>query len=142
MPLLEKEGRFVAKVTAAELGQVDNENQTPYVQMNFDTDEGSITGRVWLSEAAFERSLKVLKDCFGFDGNFENLDPIVDQECSITTEFEEYEKDGETKKSLRVKWINPKGGPKMEEGARKSLAQRLSIQAGFEASSQEVGEPF
>lgn len=142
MPLLEKEGRFVAKVTAADLGQANNESQTPYVQLNFDTDEGSIAGRIWLSEKAFERSFKVLKECFGFDGNFENLNPIIDQECSITTEFEEYEQDGETKQSLRVKWINPKGGPKMEEGARKSLAQRLSIQAGFDAGGQESGEPF
>ena len=128
MPLLEKEGRFVAKVTAAELGEA--KTGTPFVQLNFETDEGSLSGRVYFSEKAFERSLGVLKEAFAFDGNFENLDQIKGQECSITTELESYESNGETKESLRVKWINPKGGPQMEAGARQSLAQRLSAAAG------------
>ena len=142
MPLLEEEGRFIAKVTAAELGIA--ETGTEYIQLNFHTDEGSISGRIWLSEKAFERSLGVLKECFAFDGNFEQLDPIVGQECSITTEFEEYEKEGEIKKSLKVKWINPKGGPKMEPGARKSLAARLSARAGFKSSAdaKDGNDPF
>lgn len=134
MPLLEDEGRFIARVTAAELGEA--QTGTPFVQLNFETDEGSTSGRVYLSEKAFERSLGVLKECFGFDGDFENLGQLKDQECSVTTEFEEYESNGETKQTLRVKWINPKGGPKMEQGARKTLAARLSAQAGFKGSSK------
>jgi hypothetical protein len=145
MPLLEEEGRFPAKVTAAELGEA--QTGTPFVQLNFETDEGSTSVRVWLSDKAFDRSLEVLKECFAFDGNFENLNPIVGQECSITTEFEEYENDaGETKKSLRVKWINPKGGPKLDPSKRQSLAARLSAKAGVKPSAPvEVDngdEPF
>lgn len=146
MPLLEEEGRFVARVTAAELGEAST--GTPFVQLNFETDEGSTSGRVYLSDKAFDRSLGVLKECFGFDGNFEDLSPMVGQECSITTEFEEYEtSEGETRQSLRVKWINPKGGPKMEAGARQSLAARLSAKAGVKPSApaedmMENGEPF
>ena len=144
MPLLQEEGRFVAKVTAAELGEAST--GTPFVQLNFETGEGSTSGRVYLSEKAFERSLGVLKECFDFDGDFENLAQCVDQECSITTELESYESDDGTKETLRVKWINPKGGPKMEQGARKSLASRLSAQAGFKGTSKPADksddEPF
>jgi len=143
MPLLEEEGRFIAKVTAAELGEA--QTGTPFLQLNFDTEEGSTSGRVWLSDKAFERSIGVLKECFAFDGDFENLKPIVGQECSITTEFEEYENDaGETKQTLRVKWINPKGGPKMDPNARKSLAERLSMKAGVKPSAKQGDseEPF
>lgn len=134
MPLLEEEGRFPAKVTAAELGEAST--GTPFVQLNFETDEGSTSGRVYLSDKAFDRSLGVLQECFGFDGNFENLKPIVGQECSITTELEEYENsEGETKQSLRVKWINPKGGPKLDPSKRQSLAARLSAKAGVKPSA-------
>jgi len=146
MPLLEEEGRFPAKVTAAELGEAST--GTPFIQLNFETDEGSTSGRVYLSDKAFDRSLGVLEECFGFDGNFEDLKPIVGQECSITTELEEYEnKDGETKESLRVKWINPKGGPKLDASKRQSLAARLSAKAGVKPSAaahenDDGEEPF
>ena len=138
MSLLEEEGRFIAKVTAADLGEA-KKTGTPFMQLGFETEEGHVSGRLYLSEKAFDRSLKVLQECFGFDGDFENLDPIVGQECSITTEFESWVNDeGETKQSLRVRWINPKGGPQMEAGARQSLAARLSARAGGTAPAPEV----
>jgi len=146
MPLLEEEGRFTAKVTAAELGEA--KTGTPFVQLNFETDEGSTSGRVWLSDKAFDRSIGVLEECFGFDRDFENLTPLVGQECSITTEYEEYENDsGETKQTLRVKWINPKGGPKLDASKRQSLAARLSAKAGVKPSApadkkESEAEPF
>lgn len=147
MPLLEEEGRFVAKVTNAELGEAST--GTPFVQLNFDTDEGSTSGRLYLSDKAFDWSLEVLKEAFGFDGDFEDLAQLTNKECSITTEFEEYQSNGEWKKTLRVKWINTKGGPKMEAGARQSLAARLSAKAGVKpkakAQAQDAmddGEPF
>lgn len=133
MPLLESEGRFTAKVTAAELGEAST--GTPFIQLNFETDEGSIAGRVYLSEKAFDRSLGVLQECFEFDGDFENLDQVIGKECSITTEIEEYESNGETKQNLRVKWINPKGGPKLDPNKRQSLAARLSAKAGVKAKA-------
>jgi len=140
MSLLQEEGRYLARVTAAELGEAST--GTPFVQLNFDTEEGSIPGRVYLSDKAFDRSLGVLKECFSFDGNFEDLEPIVGQECSITTELEEYQNDaGEAKKILSVKWINPKGGPKLEADARQSLAARLSAKAGVTPKS-ETDLPF
>lgn len=137
MPLLEEEGRYNAKVTAAELNEV-GENNTPCVQLTFETDEGSISGSVWLSDKAFDRSLGVLKECFEFDGNFEDLKPLVGQECSITTELEEYKDE----KRLKVKWLNPKGGPKLEAGARKSLAERLNAKTGFAATTNADKDPF
>lgn len=141
MPLLEEEGRFIATVKSADLGEA--QTGTPYLQLNFETEEGSIAGRVWLSDKAFDRSLEVLKESFGFNGDFENLNQLKEQKCSITTEFEEYENsDGETKQSLRVKWINPKGGPKMEAEARKSLAARLSAKAGANKTNGSDEPPF
>jgi len=139
MPLLKDEGRYIARVTAAELGEALT--GTPFVQLNFETNEGSIAGHVYLSEKAFDRSLGVLKECFGFDGNFEDLKPIEGQECSITCEMEEYEDSaGKTKENLRVKWINPKGGPSMDPSKRQSLAARLSAKAGVtpSASSEDT----
>lgn len=141
MPLLEEEGRYIATVTGAELGEA--KTGTPFMQLNFETEEGSIAGRLYFSDKAFDRSLNVLKDAFGFDGNFANLDPLKGQECSITTEFEEFETDnGEVRQNLRVKWINPKGGSKLPEGERKSLADRLSALAGKTpaAASEESGD--
>lgn len=143
MPLLEEDGRFVAKVTGVELGEA--KTGTPFMQLNFETEEGSIAGRLYFSEKAFDRSLNTLKEAFGFDGDFNNLDPLKGQECSITTEFEKFEMDnGEEKDVLRVKWINPKGGSKMDPSERKSLAARLNAMAGKAPASDapEGDDPF
>lgn len=139
MSLLQLEGRFNAKVIDAELGELQNENKTPYLLLKFDTSEGSVFGRVWLSEKAFDRSLETLKECFNFAGNFDALDLLVGLECSITTEYEEYQTDEGLQQTLRVKWINPKGSKaQMDEGARESLARKLSAKAGYKTSSLAV----
>ena len=135
MQLLEREGRFNAKVIDAELGELNNENQTPYLLLHFETLEGFIFGRVWLSSKAFDRSLETLKECFEFAGNFEDLSLLIGRECNITTEYEEYQSQDGLQQTLRVKWINPMGKPKMDEGARESLARKLSAKAGYKTPS-------
>lgn len=140
MPLLNEEGRFVAKVTAAELGE--SSKGTPFLQLNFETREGSIARRLYLSEAAFDYSFKNLQEVFGFDGDFENLKQLVGKDCSITTENELGD---DNKERLVVKWINGIGGPKMDASARQSLAARLSARAGVKPKAKPAatdGEPF
>ena len=142
MPLLNEQGRFIATVTGAELGEA--KTGTPYLQINFETDEGSIAGNVWLSDKAWDRSIEVLHECFAFDDDFTNLDQLKGKECSITTENESWKDDsGNTKETLRVKWINPKGGSNsLDPSARQSLAARLSAKAGKAVVATDGDEPF
>ena len=101
MPRLETPGRHAAKATAAEFGQ--SEKGTPFIQISFETVEGSITGWLYLSEKALPGSLRTLRQAFGFDGNFETAaDQIVGKDCSIVCEVENFE--GADR--LKVKWIN------------------------------------
>ena len=143
MPLLTEEGRFPAKVTAAELGE--SSKGTPFVQLNFETDEGSIARRLYLSEAAWDYSFRNLQEVFEFDGDFENLKQLVGKTCSITTENELGDDD---KERLVVKWINGTGGPKLDPSKRQSLAARLSARAGVKpkakpaATEETEEEPF
>ena len=101
MPLLDKPGRHAAKTTASELGQ--SEQGSPFIQISFETADGSITGWLYLTEKALERSVDTLRKVFDFDGNFETVcDQINGKECSIVCENEEYQ----GKERLKVKWIN------------------------------------
>lgn len=140
MQKLESEGRFDAKVTAADLGETDNGK--PFVNFTFETSEGIIWGNLYLSEAAIDRSLKTLAEVFAFNGDFADMDQFVGKDCSIVTEAEEY--NGETR--IKVKWINAKGGPKLDPASRASLAERLnakySRKSGSAAAAKDDGEPF
>jgi hypothetical protein len=74
--------------------------------------------------------MKMLEECFSFDSDFENLEQLLGQTCSIVTELEDYVgSNGKSKNVLRVKWINLKAGPKMTEKERQSLAAQLSAKA-------------
>lgn len=88
----------------------------------------------WLSDGAFENTLKRLQDAFRFSGNFAEIAEMPSlfggQQCKITTEFETYE--GKTR--LKVKWLNSlEGGggaaPVMEPAKAKTLAQKLTARA-------------
>jgi hypothetical protein len=136
MSKLEKEGRFHATVISAELGQ--SANEVPLIRLGFTTDEGEMQTNLYLSVAAWDRSMKMLEKCFEFDGDFENLEQMIGQTCSLVTEYEDYVgSDGETKNVLRVKWINPKGAPKLDPNTRQSLAAQLSARANRESSTKK-----
>lgn len=127
MPLIKNPGRYTATVKSAELGQ-SAENGTPYLSLLCKTAEGEeLTAYLYLSDAAFERTTKTLREVFGFDNNFESVvAQVTGKECSIVVEAEEYE--GKTR--MRVKWINAVGGSsgKPLENAGSLLAQ-LSAKA-------------
>lgn len=137
MPLVEKEGTFLSKVKAAAIGE--SSNGKPFLQMTFECAEGSIAKRFYLSDAAWDFSMKTLKEVFGFDGDFMNLSQFEGKECSIVTENEA---DNNGEQRLQVKWVNSPGGPKMDEGDRKSLAERLNAKAKSEktAKKEESGD--
>lgn len=88
----------------------------------------------WLTDAAFESTLKRLQDAFQFSGNFGEVAEMpalfAGQQCRITTEFETYE----NKTRLKVKWLNSLAGgggaaPVMEPAKAKSLASKLTARA-------------
>jgi hypothetical protein len=127
MALLTDEGRYPAKITAAELGESANTG-TGYLQLSFETEngEGHIAKRLYVSDKAFPYTLKTLQDVFAFDGDFTNLDQLVGKSCSITTAMES---DDSGNDRLQVRWINRAGGPKLEPEKAGSLAARLNAMA-------------
>jgi hypothetical protein len=122
---LQNAGRYPATVTKAELGESPTTG-TEFLQLTFETDEGFISRRLYMSEKAFPYSLKNLTEVFAFDGDFTNLDQLIGKHCSITVDNEI---DDSGKDRLAVKWINTSGGPKLDDGKKKSIADRLSAMA-------------
>lgn len=102
MSKIETIGRHEVLVKTASFGE--SKTGTPFIEFNFENDKGeSILGWLYLSPAAFDNSVKTLRDAFGFDNNFETLPAqVTNKRCAITTEEEEYE----GKPRLKVKWIN------------------------------------
>ena len=127
MPLIKNPGRYTATVETAELGQSEAKG-TPYLSLLCKTAEGEeLTAYLYLSDAAFERTTKTLREVFGFDNNFETVvAQVTGKECSIVVEAEEFE--GKTR--MKVKWVNTVGGSagKPLENAGTLLAQ-LSAKA-------------
>ena len=105
MPLIKTADRHAVRVKSAIIGA--NDKGTPFVEFEFiNPASETLNGWLYLSDAAFERSVRVLRDVFGFDNDFTTLPAqVTDKECSITTEFETFE----GKERLKVKWINSVG---------------------------------
>lgn len=127
MSLIKTPGRYTATVETAELGQSEAKG-TPFLSLLCKTEQGDeLTAYLYLSDAAFERTTRTLREVFGFDNNFETVvQQVTGKECSIVVEAEDYE--GKTR--MRVKWINTVGGAsgKPLENASSLLAQ-LSAKA-------------
>lgn len=100
------------------------------IALDFVTEEGlEISTVLWLSPAAYERTLKVLTEVFKFDGNFNALakgEGFPNYECKIVVEMEDYQaKDGTTKQGAKVKWINSRG-PTRKPADVRGVMSRLS----------------
>lgn len=106
------------------------------VVLHFKTEDGGeIHTTLWLSPNAYDRSLQVLKEVFGFNGDWNSLAKTLtlpNLECRIVVEMEDYEaKDGSTKQTPRVKWINPRGAAQKEAaGGVEGVLQRLAKLSG------------
>lgn len=136
---LTAEGRFTAVVIKSESNGLfeAGEKKTPGVRLALAVVGGPEEGNYidwngWLSDSAFDNTVKTLNETFGFSGNFGEIAEMPDifagQQCSITTENEEYQ----GKVRLKVKWLNPVGGgpaPTLKPDEAKGLAARLSSRA-------------
>ena len=121
MPSLKQPGRY--KATVIEAGTGTAQTGTPYVFLLLRTDEGETCDAfLYLSDKAFERTIKTLHQSLGFDGQFETVGKqLPGRRCSITAE-DEIDDNGQTR--VRVRWINPEREP-----ADASFLARLSERA-------------
>jgi hypothetical protein len=114
---LKTEGTFEAVAFKPASGWLNKskEKGTPYIQVglrvvNDVADEGKIAfWNGYLTDAAIERTVDILVECFNFDGDINKLihgeTTFADLPCQFTTEIEEYKGKGQ----LKVKWLNPHG---------------------------------
>lgn len=123
MPQIDTADRHEVTVKTAEFGE--SKTGTPFLQLGFEKDDGeTITGWVYLSEAALEYAVKTLRSAFKFNGDFETaVSQVQGKRCSIVTDFEPYTDDkGNTTDRLKVKWINSlRMAPKPIEGGASFL---------------------
>lgn len=141
MKYINSEGSFDCIVTEPSAGWIgeSEEKETPFVRIPVVvTDDGQEKGagavwQGWLSQGAFDNTIKRLVEVFGFNGDLASLatgkQTFKDKPCSITTEFEEYN----GKKRCKVKWLNALGGgaqsKPMEQRKLDALLARLTPQA-------------
>ena len=145
-----KPGKYNCKVIAPTNGWFGEagESATPFIRIPLEvTDEGPCLGEelefaAWISDKSMERSIKNLKEVFGFNGDLLALSrclttgPFVGKTCSVTCEEEEWK----GKMTVKVKWLNRAGGGGMEPDKATALAARLNDAAkGFAA---DFGLPF
>lgn len=103
-----------------------------------------ITGWLYLSDAAFDRALKVLRECFGFNDDFATVSTqLVGKECSITVQEEAEEKNGipTGKTRNRVQWINPLRAAREITPVADSMLNRLTERAKRIARPADLPPP-
>lgn len=105
-------GKFVCEVTEPTSGWITvvGTKETPAIRIPLIVKEGECEGQtinatLWLSDKAFDNTIKRLAEVFGWDGNLDALhngEGFAGMPCRIETEIEEHE----GKSELRVKWLN------------------------------------
>lgn len=115
------------------------EKKTPFIRIPVRVIEGVDKGKIavyraWLSDSAFDNTIRRLKEVFGFDGDlnalFAGKTTFVDMPCNIQTEMETYQ----GKSMCKVAWLNAPGGggggaTPMEASKLSSLLSRLGPKA-------------
>jgi len=137
-------GKHHATVTAAALSE--SSKGTPCVQIEFDANGETATAWLYLSDAAFERAVKTLRDAFYFDDDFETLaDQLVGKECQIVVE-EEADDKGVLRP--RIKWINslrsaprPLSNAEVLTAKLSAKASRIVREVGA-AAPKKSGNPY
>lgn len=132
MQYLKQAGKFAARLilpASPDLHFVQSAKGTDGFKLDLQTDEGEISTTLWLSPAAYDRTLKRLQEAFGFSGNWKAFaagrDKFQTLECSIETEMENYEaNDGSIKQTCKVKWLNPaKSSAKLVDNLNATLSR-------------------
>lgn len=147
-------GKFTGKaVKDASNGLFETPSGTPGIRLVLEvTETGEYEGQLvtwtgWLSDKAFDFTVKALNEAFSFSGNFAEIaempDLFAEQPCSFETEMEPSENDA-SKVYCKVKWLNPVGGrggnaPVLEKHAAVDLAKRMSGRAQALLKSATTG---
>lgn len=108
------------------------EKQTPYIRIPLKILDGPCEGdetvyQGWITDSAVERTVKNLKEVFGWDGDLTklarqvNTGPFVGKLCSIVCEEDDYK----GKKRIVIAWLN---GPHAESMMEADRAMRLAEQ--------------
>jgi len=132
-------GSFECVVDPPDAGWIaeSKEKQTPYVRIPIRVTEGPCKGHIavvnlWLSNGAFDNTIKRMAEVFQFDGDLAALhlgkQTLAGKPCNIETEMETYE----GKDRLKVKWLNPPGGggaQPMDEAKVASILLSLNAKA-------------
>jgi len=115
------------------------DKKTPFIRIPVRVTEGVDKGKIavyraWLSDSAFDNTIRRLKEVFGFDGDlnalFAGKTTFVGLPCNIQTEMETYQ----GKAMCKVAWLNAPGGggggaTPMESSKLSSLLSRLGPKA-------------
>ena len=130
-------GRHLCTVAAPANGwfATAGKNETPFIRIPLTISEGALKGTThvysaWISDNAYERTMKTLCEVFAWDGDLESLaqqidsGPFVGKPCSIVCEEEP---DHNNNLVVRIKWLNgaESGGKGMAVNAALQLARRL-----------------
>ena len=130
MPLIKESGRYTATAKTVDLGQ-SAEKGTPYVSILFENEQGEdLTAFLYLSDAALERTVRTLREVFGFNDDFGTVkEQVTGKQASIVVEAEEFE--GKTR--MKVKWVNAVGGV-----SGKPLENAVSLLAQLSARAKRI----
>ncbi len=133
-------GTYRAKASGACVLGTSANKGTPFIELYFKIIDGEHLGSLvrwtgYFTENTSERTIQSLilmgwqgEDPSEFeDGTLHGLDS---NEVDVVVELEEYEKDGETRTSPRVQWVNRAGGylntaNAMNTAAAKSFGERM-----------------
>lgn len=135
---VDRAGSFRCIVKAPQQGWFGEagEKATPFIRIACEViEEGDQKGRMivysaWLSDGAFDRTIKNLVEVFGWDGDLVALDnggfSFAGMECEIVTEAESY------KDELRIKakWLNAVGGVPGSEMAKEKVSSLIARLGG------------
>jgi hypothetical protein len=140
MKYLNTEGSFEAIITEPSAGWIGEagQNASPFIRIPVQvTEDGPEKGAIgiwqgYLTDDAFEKTIKRLAEALGFNGDLYSLttgkQTLVGKPCNITTKFEEY--NGKTR--CKIAWLNAPGGggaKPLEPRKLDSLLNKLNTRA-------------
>lgn len=118
MKYLNSEGSFEAIVTEPSAGWIGEagQNLSPFIRIPVQViEDGPEKGAIgiwqgYLTDDAFEKTIKRLAEAIGFNGDLYSLttgkQTLVGKPCNITTKLEEYN----NKTRCKIAWLNAPGG--------------------------------
>lgn len=136
-------GVFEVSVKATALREL-GKNKTPAISFQLTIEKNAINeadtsnnGKTlyydgFLTEKTFERTMKSIDECFGFDGtDLCAFDKGILNGKKVKATVEEETSDIDNKVYNNVKWLNPinesTGGLKTDPAASKSVAEKLKV---------------